>query len=58
MSRIGIGANTHQPNKECLDCKYWKPAKKEGFGSMVWTVGGKCSAGYCKKKATNGRNYK
>ena len=48
MSRIGIGANMTQPNKQCLNCKYWKPAKKDLCGLVV---GGYCSSGYCKKNS-------
>lgn len=47
MSHIGIGNNLFQPNKQCLSCKYWKPAKRDYF--LVGTVGGRCGAGYCKK---------
>ena len=46
MSRIGISPNTHQPDKRCLGCKYWKPYFQETHG---WGAGGKCNPGYCKK---------
>lgn len=48
MSRIGVGANTHNPNKKCLGCKYWKPARKDYWLDVM---DGKCSTGYCKKEA-------
>lgn len=58
MSRIGLNPNQHQPNKKCFGCKYWKPVKSVNFVGDEWTVDGRCSAGYCKKYAINGRSYK
>lgn len=31
MSRIGIENNVIQPDKRCLDCKYWESAKIMDF---------------------------
>lgn len=47
MSRVGIGNNIFQPNKQCLSCKRWKPAQ----ASSIFCVGipGRCSLGYCEK---------
>lgn len=47
MSRIGVANNIFQPNSQCLSCKYWKSAKKDT--NFSFTIGGNCTAGYCKK---------
>ena len=52
MSRVGLGNNMTQPNKQCLNCKEWQPATKRDFFGFA-TVG-KCKAGYCKKNAKYG----
>lgn len=52
MSHIGIGGNLFQPNKQCLSCKYLKPAKRNYF--LGETVGVLCGAGYCKKNVMGG----
>lgn len=31
MSRIGLGYNITQPDKKCLNCKYWESARNYGF---------------------------
>jgi len=59
MSRTGISKNVQQPEKKCLNCKYWKGARRENFIIGFLTIAGKCTTGYCKKDAlTNRRNKK
>lgn len=50
MSRIGLGNNVIQPDRRCLDCKYWESAKNYGF--LKGLIIGHCKPGYCKKDFT------
>lgn len=48
MSRVGISSNINQPNRDCLDCKYWESATKKGW--LGFSTSGHCRTGYCKKR--------
>lgn len=48
MSRIGLGYNITQPDKRCLNCKYWESARNYGF-LKGFVENGHCKPGYCKK---------
>lgn len=50
MSRIGLGNNVIQPDRRCLDCKYWESAKNYGF--LKGLIIGHCKYSYCKRDFT------
>lgn len=47
MSRIGLTTNFNQPDKQCMNCKYWEQTTTS-FRKM--TLPGGCKLGYCKKR--------
>lgn len=55
MSRIGLGYNITQPDKKCLNCKYWESARSNGFLRGL-IESGHCKPGYCKKDFTQTHN--
>ena len=50
MSKIGTTSNIQQPNKQCLNCKYWQPVSKSTYS---FSIGGHCKTNYCKKQHFN-----
>lgn len=51
MSRIVLGYKLTQPDKRCLNCKYWESARNNGLMDD-WVESGYCKSGYCKKDFT------
>lgn len=47
MSRIGSTTNIHQPDGQCMKCKYWEQTSTT-FRGM--TLPGNCKLAYCRKQ--------
>lgn len=47
MSRIGSTTNIYQPDRQCMNCKYWKQTSTT-FRGM--TSPGNCKLAYCRKR--------
>ena len=47
MSRIGSTTNIHQPDGQCMKCKYWEQTSTT-FRGM--TLPGNCKLTYCRKQ--------
>ena len=47
MSRIGSTTNIHQPDGQCMKCKYWEQTSTTFRGMML---PGNCKLAYCRKQ--------
>lgn len=47
MSRIGSTTNIHQPDRQCMNCKYWNQTSTTFRGI---TSPGNCKLAYCRKR--------